>query len=79
MQLRCPISSHRLDLHRWHRPHKFVHVRRRGLRDQLGGAELTLGTDLIADQLRSIGPRKRAIMTIWMEKMHASFGASEKL
>jgi hypothetical protein len=44
-----------------------------------GGAELSLGSGLIADQLRSLGLPKRAIMTTWMEKMFASFGPSEKL
>ena len=46
---------------------------------RLGGAELTLGEGLIADQLRSLGMPKRAIMTTWMEKMYASFGPSQKL
>ncbi|MBW2399227.1 MAG: acetoacetate decarboxylase family protein [Deltaproteobacteria bacterium] len=46
---------------------------------RLGGAELTLGEGLIADQLRSLGLPKRALMTTWMEKMYASFGPSLKL
>jgi hypothetical protein len=46
---------------------------------RLGGAELVLGSGVIADQLRSLGLPKRALMTTWMEKMHASFGPSEKL
>ena len=46
---------------------------------QLGGAEVELGTGVIADQLRSLGLPKRALMTTWMEKMHASFGPSRKL
>jgi len=46
---------------------------------RLGGAELELGSGLIADQLRSLGLPKRAIMTTWMEKMYASFGPSRKL
>jgi len=46
---------------------------------RLGGAELTLGEGLIADQLRSLGLPKRALMTTWMEKMYASFGPSVKL
>ena len=46
---------------------------------KLGGAELELGTGLIADQLRSLGLPKKAIMTTWMEKMYASFGPSRKL
>jgi hypothetical protein len=44
-----------------------------------GGAELSLGSGLIADQLRSLGLPKKALMTTWMEKMFASFGPSEKL
>ena len=46
---------------------------------RLGGADLELGTGLIADQLRSLGLPKRALMTTWMEKMYASFGPSRKL
>jgi len=46
---------------------------------RLGGAELSLGEGLIADQLRSLGLPKRALMTTWMEKMYASFGPSVKL
>jgi len=46
---------------------------------RLGGAELTLGRGVIADQLRSLGLPKRALMTTWMDKMHARFGPSEKL
>jgi hypothetical protein len=46
---------------------------------RLGGAELTLGTGVVADQLRSLGLPKRALMTTWMEKMRASFGPSQKL
>lgn len=44
-----------------------------------GGAELTLGTGEIADQLRSLGLPKRPLMCSWMEKFHASFGPAEKL
>ena len=46
---------------------------------RLGGAELSLGEGLIADQLRSLGLPKKALMTTWMEKMYATFGPSEKL
>jgi hypothetical protein len=46
---------------------------------RLGGAELTLGSGPIADELRSLGLPRRALMTTWMEKMRASFGAAEKL
>ncbi len=46
---------------------------------KLGGAELTLGTGPIADELRSLGLPRRALMTTWMERMHGSFGPSRKL
>ena len=50
-----------------------------GFAVKLGGAELELGTGTIAEELRSLGLPKRALMTTWMEKMHASFGPSRKL
>ena len=46
---------------------------------RFGGAELTLGTGAIADQLRSLGLPKRPLMCTWMEKFHARFGPAEKL
>ncbi len=46
---------------------------------RLGGAELELGKGRIADELRSLGLPRRALMTAWMEGMHGSFGPSEKL
>jgi hypothetical protein len=45
----------------------------------LGGATLTLGTHPIADELRSLGLPKRALMTMWMEHMHGSFEAAVRL
>ena len=45
----------------------------------LGGAELSLGTHPIADELRSLGLPKRALMTMWMEHMHGSFEAAVPL
>jgi hypothetical protein len=39
----------------------------------LGGAELSLGPHPIADELRSLGLPKRALMTMWMEHMHGRF------
>ena len=45
----------------------------------LGGAELTLGTHPIADELRSLGLPKKALMTMWMERMHGSFQAAQPL
>jgi Acetoacetate decarboxylase (ADC) len=46
---------------------------------QLGGAELELGTGAIADELRSLGLPRRALMTTWMERMYGTFGPAEKL
>ena len=46
---------------------------------KFGGAELTLGSGAIADQLRSLGLPKKALMCSWMEKFHARFGPAEKL
>jgi len=46
---------------------------------KFGGAELTLGTGPIAEQLRSLGLPKRPLMCTWMEKFHARFGPAEKL
>jgi hypothetical protein len=45
----------------------------------LGGAELDLGDHAIATELRSLGFPKRALMTMWVEHMHASFDAAEPL
>ena len=44
-----------------------------GVGFHLGGADLTLGTHPIADELRSLGLPKRALMTMWMERMHGRF------
>jgi Acetoacetate decarboxylase (ADC) len=44
-----------------------------GVGFRLGGATLTLGTHPIADELRSLGLPKRALMTMWMERMHGRF------
>ena len=46
---------------------------------RLGGADLRLGSGPVADELRSLGLPRRALMTAWMEKMHAVFGPAEKL
>ena len=46
---------------------------------RLGGAELTLGSGRIAEELRSLGLPKRALMSTWMERMRARFEAPEKL
>jgi hypothetical protein len=50
-----------------------------GMGMRFGGAELTLGTGPIADQLRSLGLPKRPLMCTWMEKFHATFGPPKKL
>ncbi len=46
---------------------------------RLGGAQVTLGSGPIADELRSLGLPKRALMTSWMERMHGRFEPAEKL
>jgi hypothetical protein len=50
-----------------------------GVGFHLGGAELTLGSHPIADELRSLGLPKRALMSMWMERMHGRFEAAVKL
>jgi hypothetical protein len=50
-----------------------------GVGFRLGGAELTLGDHPIADELRTLGLPKRALMTMWMEHMHGSFEAAQAL
>ena len=42
----------------------------------LGGAELSLGSHPIADELRCLGLPKRALMTMWMEHMRGRFQAA---
>jgi hypothetical protein len=46
---------------------------------RVGGAELVLGSGRIAAELRSLGLPRRALLTTWMERMHGSFEAVEKL
>jgi hypothetical protein len=46
---------------------------------KFGGAELVLGSGPIADELRSLGLPRSAIMTTWMEHMRGRFGPAEKL
>jgi hypothetical protein len=46
---------------------------------RLGGASLELGSGPIAEELRSLGLPKRALMCSWMEHFRASFGPAEKL
>jgi hypothetical protein len=50
-----------------------------GVGFHLGGAELTLGAHPIADELRTLGLPKRALMTMWMERMHGRFEAAMPL
>ncbi len=44
---------------------------------RLGGAQLTLGSHPLAQELRSLGLPKRALMTMWTEKMRAVFQKAE--
>jgi hypothetical protein len=61
-------------------PHRTVATQRiEGMGIRMGGAQLELGTGQIADELRSLGMPRRAMMSVWMEHMEASFGAPEKL
>lgn len=46
---------------------------------RLGGAEISLGEGRIADELRSLGLPKRALMTTWMEHMRGSFEPARPL
>jgi hypothetical protein len=43
---------------------------------RLGGAEVGLGEHPIARELRTLGLPKRAVMTMWMERMRGSFEAA---
>lgn len=46
-----------------------------GVGIHLGGADLELGDHPLADDLRSLGLPKRALMSVWMEHSHGRFGA----
>ena len=50
-----------------------------GVGMHLGGAGLTLGTHPIADELRGLGLPKRALMSTWVEHMHARFDGPEAI
>ena len=50
-----------------------------GVAMRLGGATLLLGAHPIADELRGIGLPRRALMSTWVEHMHASFQAPIEL
>jgi hypothetical protein len=43
------------------------------------GARLQLGTHPIADDLRALGLPRRALFSMWTERMHGCFEAPEKL
>ncbi len=45
----------------------------RGVGIHLGGAELVLGDHPLADELRSLGLPKGALMSVWMEHSHGRF------
>jgi len=53
--------------------------RMEGMGMKLGGASVELGTGPIADELRSLGLPRRAVMTTWTEHMSARFGPPEKI
>jgi hypothetical protein len=46
-----------------------------GVGIHLGGAELVLGDHPLADELRSLGLPKGALMSVWMEHSHGRFEA----
>ena len=46
-----------------------------GVGIHLGGAELVLGDHPVADELRSLGLPKGALMSVWMEHSHGRFEA----
>jgi hypothetical protein len=50
-----------------------------GMGLSFGGAKIELGSGPLADELRSLGLPKRALMCAWIEKMRASFAPPEKL
>lgn len=61
-------------------PHSTVAQQRMdGMGMKFGGAEVELGSGRIAEELRSLGLPKRALMTTWTEHMSARFGPPEKI
>lgn len=54
-------------------------IQRADTRARLGGAKLTLGPHPIADELRTLGLPKRALMTSTLRRMQAEFGAATAL
>jgi hypothetical protein len=49
-----------------------------GVGFRVGGATLDLGTHPVAEELRGLGLPKRALLSVWMEKMHGRFEAPQK-
>jgi hypothetical protein len=45
---------------------------------RMGGVKIALGAHPIADELRSLGLPKRALMSMWMEKMKGRFEAAQR-
>jgi len=45
---------------------------------RMGGAEIELGAHPIADELRSLGLPKPALMSMWMGKMRGRFGVARR-
>ncbi len=45
---------------------------------RMGGVQLTLGAHPVADELRSLGLPKPALMSLWMGKMRGRFEAAER-
>ena len=61
-------------------PHRTLATQRiEGMGFRFGSARVELGTGRIADELRSLGLPKRALMCVWMEHMEARFGRPERL
>lgn len=62
------------------RPHATPFTSRaEGAGFHLGGAELALGDHPIADELRSLGLPKKALMTMWMERMQGTFAEAQPI
>ncbi|HEX9888312.1 MAG TPA: acetoacetate decarboxylase family protein [Nitriliruptorales bacterium] len=61
----------------WHRTELTQEAREMGLR--LGGARIQLGRHPIANTLRSLGLPKRAIGTLWIDRLHSTFQAPQRL
>ncbi len=51
----------------------------RGTRGRLRGVDITLGTGPIADDLRSLGLPKKALLSLHVPEMRATFGAATEI